>query len=218
MTILVATGVAREAAVLRRRLAGAVVVAGGGDADGLKRRLEARLAGVTAIASIGLGGALDPGLAIGDWVVADRIIGPVLHDCDPAWSAAITAALPHAHRGAIYADGRLIADPSEKRALATQAIAVDMESHVAAAVAGAHGLPFAAARCISDSADRALPPAIAVAMRPDGGLDARAILSSILRQPTQLADLMATGIGFAKAFAIFRATAPTLSAISDTGS
>ena len=35
-----------------------------------------------------------------------------------------------------------------------------MESHVAAAFAAEHGLPFAALRVISDAADRALPRAV----------------------------------------------------------
>jgi nucleoside phosphorylase len=57
-----------------------------------------------------------------------------------------------------------------KRALRaeTGALAVDMESHVAARVAARRGLPFAVVRVISDSADEALPPAAQIGMKPDG--------------------------------------------------
>jgi hypothetical protein len=69
-----------------------------------------------------------------------------------------------------------------------------------------------AARCISDTASHALPPAIAVAMRADGGLDLTAVLGSIISQPGQLPALFRTVAGFAKAFALFRRTVPVLAA------
>ena len=67
-----------------------------------------------------------------------------------------------------------------------------MESHIAARAAAEAGLPFAIVRCISDEAGHALPPAIAVAMRPDGGLALGAILKSIIRNPGQVPDLLRT--------------------------
>jgi len=41
--------------------------------------------------------------------------------------------------------------------VSTGAIAVDMESHVVAAVGAAHGLPVAAMRVVTDPAERTLP-------------------------------------------------------------
>lgn len=203
MTVVVATGVEREAAVLRR-LPGVVVVTGGGDAAGLRRRLEAAVPGARGIASVGMAGALDPAIGRGDWIVADRITGPVDYPCDPAWSVALAAALPNPHRGPIYADGRLIGEPEEKRRLASMADAVDMESHVAAAVGVDHGLPFVAIRCISDATADTLPPAIAVAMHPDGGLNLLAIVGSLARTPGQIAAVARTGMTFARAFSTFK--------------
>lgn len=67
MTILVACGLTREAAIIARP--GLVVVAGGGDAARLERELEAAAGGVSAVLSCGVAGALDPALRAGDVVV-----------------------------------------------------------------------------------------------------------------------------------------------------
>ena len=65
---------------------------------------------------------------------------------------------------------QLVASAEAKAALqaATGAIAIDMESHIAARVAARHGLPLAVLRVVSDTAADTLPPAFAVAMRRGG--------------------------------------------------
>ena len=67
MTILVATGLHKEAGILRGP--GVVVVAGGGDGARLERELEAAAPGATVILSSGLAGALAPGLKAGDLII-----------------------------------------------------------------------------------------------------------------------------------------------------
>lgn len=216
--ILVITGTRHEAAALKGEK-GFALVAGGGDAAGLRVQLDALLtqnkAGLRGIISFGMAGALKPGLAIGDWIVARRLFGAVDTVCDPDWAAAFAGALPGARTGCIYADGRMISDPAEKSALGTHhdADAADMESHVAAAFAAEHGLPFAIIRCISDRADHALPPAIRAAMRPDGALNIKAILTALLRQPAQIPKLILTLIYFAKAMAALRRGAWNIAAL-----
>lgn len=197
--IVVATGTKQEAAALRAP--GLVVIAGGGDAAGLRAKLEAAAEGAVGIISFGMAGALADGLAIGGWVIGARLAGAVERDCDPAWREALLARLPGARLGTIYADGRMIGTVSGKRALGErhQALAVDMESHVAAAVAAANGLPFAIARCVSDGVDHVLPHAITVAMRPDGGLDLPAVLLSLARRPGQIPDVARATSGFGRA-------------------
>ena len=203
--VIVATGFNREVAALRG-IAGVVPVAGGGDPVGLRRRIEAVLPGAVGIASFGMTGALVDGLAIGDWVVADRLTGAVDLACDPAWTAALAAALPGARVGGFYADGRMIDTVAEKLALGTtrDALAVDMESHVAAAIAAEHRLPFAIVRCVSDGARHLLPHAITVSMRADGGVDTRAMLASLAARPGQAADVARTAAGFARAMRALR--------------
>lgn len=117
-----------------------------------------------------------------------------------AWLA---SQLPEATVGTILGADAIIASVAEKRDLfaRTGAIAVDMESHIAARVAARHGLPFAIIRTISDSADQALPPAALVGMKPDGGMALGAVLASLARRPTQLPALITTGRSAGLAFA-----------------
>jgi hypothetical protein len=65
-----------------------------------------------------------------------------------------------------------------------------MESHIAARIAARHGVPFAACRVIIDPAERSLPPAALVGMRPDGRADALAVARSLWRQPGQATALL----------------------------
>ena len=197
--ILVATGLKREAAALRHY--GLVVVPGGGNPVGLRAELERTAGRARGVVSFGMAGALADGLAIGDWVVGERVCGAVDRLCDPVWAAALATCLPGARIGAVYADGRMIDTVAEKLALGQRhgALAVDMESQVVAAVAAEHSLPFAIVRCISDGARHVMPPAITVAMRPDGGVDALAMLRSLVTQPRQLPDIARTSIDFTKA-------------------
>jgi adenosylhomocysteine nucleosidase len=200
--ILVATGTKREAALTQP---GFLVIPGGGDAAALKAKLQAAARGAHGVISFGFAGALDESLKLGDWVVGERVSGACDASCDPAWSHALAAQIPGARTGAFYADGRLIADAQEKRALGQRGLfAADMESHIAAQVAAESGLPFAIIRCISDEASHVLPPAIAHAMRPDGGVNGWAMLSSVLREPQQLPHLARTIGGFLRAMAALK--------------
>ncbi|PTS74141.1 phosphorylase, partial [Sphingomonas sp. HMWF008] len=114
--------------------------------------------------------------------------------------------LPDAHRGCIIGADSIIVSAAEKAALyaKTGAIAVDMESHIAARVAERHNLPFAILRTISDTADHALPPAALVGMKPDGGVALGAVLASVARNPAQLPALIRTGRDAGAAFASLR--------------
>ena len=197
--VVVATGFNREVATLRQ--SGIVVVAGGGDPVGLHAKIEAAVADAAGIVSYGMAGALADGLKIGDWVVGDRLSGAIDLECDSEWAAALLAKLPGARAGGFFADGRMIDTVAEKLALGERhhALAVDMESHVAGAVAAERGLPFAIVRCISDGARHLLPQAITFSMRPDGGVDGRAMLRSLASSPGQAADIAQTIAGFTKA-------------------
>ena len=155
------------------------------------------------IISIGLGGALAPGLKPGDWVVGSGVVAQQGRaPTDEDWTRALCARLPGAELGSIVGSDAMIASADAKRGLHfdTGALAVDMESHVAARVAQRHGLPFAVARVISDGADRALPRAAQVGMRPDGGMDVLAVIAALARHPGELPALIRTALEAETAF------------------
>lgn len=192
--ILAVTGLQREARILAA--VGVEVALGGGD-------LDLRAAGKRGVISIGIAGALAPGLKPGDWVVADAVRdGDELLPTDRDWTARLASRLPTTQRG-LFAGGDMIAATAARKAelhRASGAIAVDMESHRAARAAQRHGLPFAAARVISDAADRTLPPAARVGMKSDGNVDLPAVLRSLLMSPWQLPALVRTGLEAETAF------------------
>lgn len=199
--VIVATGFTREVRTVAGP--GIVAIAGGGMAEKLAERLDAAARqGAAGIVSYGLTGGLADGLRIGDWVVGSRLTGAIDHDCHPDWRDAIAARLPGARIGAFFADGRMIDTIAEKRALGVthDALAVDMESHVAARVAQTHGLPFAIVRIVSDEVDHLLPHAITVSMRPDGGFDRTRMRTSLAESPDQMRDVVQTMTQFAAGF------------------
>lgn len=199
--ILAVTGLQRE----QRLLAGpgVEVVAGGGDQARLEAVLERLVPGMRGVISIGIAGALAPGLRPGRWVVATSVRddGTEL-PTDPDWTERLASRLPGAERGVLLGVATVAATAAQKTELrrTSNAIALDMESHVAARVARHHRLPFVAARVISDAAHRTLPPAARVGMRGDGGVDLPAVLRSLLVAPWQLPALIRTGLEAETAF------------------
>lgn len=209
--VIVATGFTREARTIIDT--GVVAITGGGVAASLEKALTAAVAsGASGIISYGLTGGLADGLRIGDWIIADRLAGAIEVETDPAWRRSLEKRLPKARVGAFFADGRMIDTVAEKRALGARhaALAVDMESHVAAKVAQAHGLPFAIVRIVSDEVGHLLPHAITVSMRPDGGLHTTAMVKSLAANPRQIGDVTKTMANFARGFAGLKAGAKLL--------
>ncbi len=129
------------------------------------------------------------------------------------------AALPPSRLGLIIGQDHITATAAEKAALyaATGALAVDMESHIAARVAERHGLPFAAIRTISDAANETLPPAALVGMNPDGSMALGRVLASLARHPMQLPALIRTGTSAEAAFRALRRVGDALAGLGVGG-
>ncbi|ACB96718.1 hypothetical protein [Beijerinckia indica] len=212
MTLIAVTGLKAEA----KLAAGADthVLGGGGDGEGLRAALEQTIAqtlargGTSGIISFGIAGGLAPGLSAGTVFVGRRIFGETgsIFDTDPSWSRRLAQALG----GALIADfagvDLPVATPQAKAALhrGTGAVAVDMESHLAAEAAAKAGIPFAALRVIADPAERALPHAATVGMKPDGSMAFGAVLASLARNPAQIGALLRTAFDARAAFAALR--------------
>jgi len=202
VTILAVTGLAKEAEMVG--VADVVAVAGGGDAVSLADKLNALHGDIRGVISIGLAGALSPHLKVGDVVIADQIItGTEKWDCQETWRVRLLSRLPQAYQGQFFGSDMIIENPETKAGLynTTGALAVDMESQVAARFAKARNLPLAGLRVISDDASHVLPPAALVAMKPDGGIALGRVLGSLLRKPMQVPALIRTARASNKAFA-----------------
>ena len=214
---------------------GIIAIPGGGDAPRLESTLEEAAPGATMILSCGIAGALDPTLRAGDLILhrppfvssevekqaPTDVIG-VSTSLDTSgwgeWHRGLNSALPHAHLGRIIGQDHIAATVAEKAALhaATGALAVDMETHVAARIAARHGQPFAAIRTISDTAAETLPPAALVGMNPDGSMALGRVLRSLARRPRQLPALIHTGRNAEAAFQALGRVAEAIAALSKT--
>jgi hopanoid-associated phosphorylase len=200
--VVAVTGLVKEARIAAGP--GVRAIAGGGSAAALVAALERELArGVGAVISFGIAGGLAEDVASGTWLVARTIVTPAERwPCDAAWARVLAERLPGARTADLAGVDAPVTEPAAKRALhrATGAAAVDTESHIAAAIAAAHGLPFAAFRVVADSVRRSLPPAASVAVAPDGTISGGAVLGSLARTPAQLPSLLRTAIDARTAF------------------
>ena len=128
-----------------------------------------------AVVSTGFRGALDESLAVGEIVVADRIIpdGRV---------ADLTQ--PHCRRATVYTIDHVAQTAEEKlRLRATGASAVEMEAAGVASRAAALCLPFYCVKAVTDLAGETLANNYNKALRADGHFDTIFLLRSALRRP-----------------------------------
>ncbi len=186
--LLVTVGMQSEAALLPK---GTRIIVSGADPERLAALLAAQGEDVTAVLSFGIAGALDPELQPGDLVAATRIRATTgAWPADIAWAARLARATA-ARMGVLAGANAAAADAGAKKALRamTGALAVDMESQVAAAFAARRGLPFAALRAVADTAEEALPRAALVGLTEDGRPAPLRVLLALARRPGDLKPL-----------------------------
>jgi adenosylhomocysteine nucleosidase len=163
--------------------------------DGARRLLRE---GAGALVSFGIAGGLDPNLAPGDLVLAERVMSPegdaVATDPDlrATWAAAAAAAGLHHVDGSLMESARILASAAEKRAAhrSSGAVAVDMESRAVAGVAAEAGMPFIAVRAIADPAGRPLPRSVIGSIGPNGGPRVGRVILRVCLRPWEAPALL----------------------------
>jgi adenosylhomocysteine nucleosidase len=147
--------------------------------------------------SFGVAGGLAPNLRPGTWIVGSEILyGGSRFATHEPWSKHMLARMPDAVYGTIAGVSEPIAQPGDKAALhiETGAVAVDMESHIVATVAGAHGLPMVAIRVIIDPAEHALPRAAVVSLGSNSVVDITALMCLAIECPAEFPGLLKTAL------------------------
>ncbi len=192
MTIGVVTGFKAEARIARGFKAARIAT--GAEPEAAARRLIAD--GVRGLLSFGIAGGLKPGLGPGTMIVATEVIdASARFETAAAWRAALLSRLPGAQAGPLLGSDRVVATAAEKALLyrASEALALDMESHAVARAAAAAGLPFAALRVIADSAAASLPAVARAALTDQGSIAVGRVLFGLLRRPSDLPALLRLG-------------------------
>jgi hopanoid-associated phosphorylase len=208
--VLIVTGLAQEARIAAGP--GMTVICSSSDPQQLRLLLaDIDPLTVRGVISFGVAGGLCPTLKSGDVVVATEVVAG-----DSRWLAGLALSEEliagtglgrrRVVEGGIVGVEKVVAAQAGKAALRSEtgAVAVDMESHIAADYAAAAGLPFAALRVISDPAGRALPALATRAIKPNGDIDLRKVLGGLARNPLTLRALVSTGLDFNRALRSLR--------------
>lgn len=146
------------------------------------------------VISVGLAGALQPGMASGDLVLdiqgADSELPPAAREL------ATELGIPF-HFGRIIHSDEVLADPLKKRTLgqARRASAVDMESGPIRDWASRYGVPSLTVRVVLDGIEDRIPAAM------PKGEDFGSLVRYVLGDPSQLPLLLSTGLRSRKAVA-----------------
>jgi adenosylhomocysteine nucleosidase len=135
------------------------------------------------ILSAGFSGALQPGIRVGDVVLATEV-ADLQGDCWPATWPDYGGSL---NQGRLLTVPQLLGDPAEKSRLGQQfgAVAVDMETATVARVCSRHGIPFGCVRAISDDLHTALSPRL-VSLLAGGRVSPLRVLAAVTAHPRLL--------------------------------
>jgi hopanoid-associated phosphorylase len=145
------------------------------------------------VISFGICGGLAPDLRAGACIVASHVLdGARAWPTDKSWTAHLLRSIPEAIEAPILGVDAPVFQVEEKRSLYRRygAAAVDMESHLAAAAASLHGLPFVAIRVIVDDARCELVSAALAGRQDDGSISAAAVFRALLGRPDEFGRLL----------------------------
>ncbi|KJB91469.1 hypothetical protein N826_23765 [Skermanella aerolata KACC 11604] len=163
-------------------------------------------AGAGGLISFGIAGGLAPGLKPGRLVVATEVVAADGRRY-PAFALTLGArGEPEPVRAPIYGAGAIVSRSIDKQALykGAGAVAVDLESAAVARLCADAGVAMAVIRAIGDPADRDLPPAALVGLKPNGQVDIAAVLRSVFGSPGQIPALLRVALDTRHALAALR--------------
>lgn len=150
---------------------------------------------------IGVAGAVDPALAVGDLVRPARVVD--------ARSGRVFVPTRSAPRSGLLAT---VEQVSASGPLPDGTTAVDMETAAIAAAAEERGVQWDVLRAISDTGN-VLTPEVAALLRPDGRADLLGAARLVVRSPSVAGRLVRIGLGSSRA--VRAATKAALREISD---
>jgi hopanoid-associated phosphorylase len=192
--VLCTSGLAAEAKIARA--AGFSVVVGAGDRERTASLVACAVEGADCLVSFGIAGALAPHLSPGDVIVSAEVVA-----AGRRWRGeeefrrrlGEVAQGLGAVEGPVLGACAILATEAEKRHAwrETGALAVDLESDVVATIAARAGIPFVVVRAIADAVYRELPPAALIPLSLSGRPRLASVFASVLRQPRQIAPLIA---------------------------
>lgn len=160
------------------------------------------------VLAIGVCGAIDPELSIGDLVVS-----VTAHDETVDRTCTPTALPGHVPCGTLLTTDHLHSDPADLAALRDRGfIAVDMETAAIGLVCEERDVPWSVLRAVSDRAGDPTVDADVVGMaKPDGTADPGAVARYLVRHPLRIPKLAELNRGMGRAVAT--STAATLRAL-----
>lgn len=138
-----------------------------------------------AIIAAGFCGALQPGLQVGDIVVAGEVVDLAGH----SWPSHSTLLPQNQQYRRLLTTNHLIANAVEKQRLGEfhKADAVDMESAAVAEACAARDIPFLAVRAVSDTIDTKLSPEL-VRLLAGGNVSPWKALRALVRKPSLMGE------------------------------
>jgi len=170
--------------------------------------------GATSLVSWGCAGALVEELAPGDLLLPEAVTGEdgQVLQTDSACRKRLIGMLParlKLYSGMFVESSCVLTRPEKKRRLAksAHAIAVDMESAAVGRIAQAHGIPFIVIRSVVDTANDAIPDALALATDTQGNVRVLFLLKALLRKPGICPQLVRQGLNFRAAAGSLRMVA-----------
>lgn len=195
-----------------------IVVVGTAKASVLRNKLASiKTDGISAVYSFGVAGGLDPTLKPGDLLLSSRVLSRHVSGDDSLpdqlWESDLQLLTAYTIKARSNPDirfrkGVFLGTDLEARDNPetgnkglrdkTGADIIDNETHIAAQFAAEHQLPFLSIRAVSDSVNHPLPPAALIALDADGSPNGSEILKSLIKDPSQIPDLVRTAIEYRK--------------------